>query len=72
MIAVADILIHLRIGRDGHPVRGRNQIITRIVIKRRPVPRMSVSPCNTIDRRELVARKRKIGCAMLELTSRKR
>jgi len=66
MIAVADILVHLRIGRDGDPVSGCKEVVPRVVIERRTVSENERLALNAVDGGELVARKGKIGAAPLQ------
>lgn len=37
MLAVAEVLVHFRIGRYGHPIGRRDEVVPRIVIERRAV-----------------------------------
>src|SRR5262245_4027012 len=60
MIAVADILVQLRISRHGRPVGRRDKIVTRIVIERRPVSENEGLALNARDEGKIVARIGKI------------
>lgn len=67
MIAVTETLVELCIGRHGHPVGRRDQIVARIVIERRPMPQNKRLALHPIHPRESIAGEGKTGPASLQL-----
>lgn len=66
MLAVAEVLVHFRIGRYGHPIGRRDEVVPRIVIERRAVSDDERLPLNAVNAGEPLARKWKIRCAPLQ------
>ena len=66
MIAVADILVHFRVSRHGHPIGRRDETITRIVIERHPVSENERFALHSIHCRKAIDGKGEIGAAFLQ------